>query len=132
MPQKSDMLGKDKKEKPNKSSGASPNTLIIAGNMVGPTVSGNTPDLNEDHMDNQMRDKDLPIYPHHQVYWAQYPQLEEHFNIIKESFYKNKALRLEEIHANDQLQKEKITFSNEKITKICFTGGPCGGKTTAI
>ena len=65
MPQKSDMLGKDKKEKPNKSSGASLNTLMIAGNMVGPTVSGNTPDLNEDHMDNQMRDKDLPIYPHH-------------------------------------------------------------------
>ena len=65
MPQKSNMLGKVKKEKPNKSSGASPSTLMMAENRVGPTVSGNTPDLNEDHMDNQMRDEDLPIYPHH-------------------------------------------------------------------
>ena len=32
-------------------------------------------------------------------------------------------------------RREKVSanlLNNDKIAKICFTGGPCGGKTTAI
>lgn len=61
----------------------------------GPNISGGFPDMdmNDDHMDKEMIFENLvekmieeDFGPYHEEYKAQYPDLTEHYKILKSSF----------------------------------------------
>lgn len=62
-------------------------TIVRALAGAGPSIAGVSPDLNEDHMDEQMVDekkanKTSDTYEFHNEYKEVYPDLDDHYKIL--------------------------------------------------
>lgn len=66
-------------------------TRTIVKALSEPSIAGESPDLNEDHMDEQMEDE-FDLFPFHNEYREAYPDSQEHYEILKDTFQRIKFI----------------------------------------